>query len=91
MVHSVDASFAGFGISSSIWHPSQVAEVSRIRGRFWWKLGAERAREHAVLAAGFAMGTYGKHNATARGMQSETLAKTSMRSLLIDGSLFQIS
>jgi hypothetical protein len=60
MVFSVDASLHGFGISSSIWDREDVAAVGRIREKTRWKLGAEKARQHAIQAAGFAMNADGK-------------------------------
>jgi len=37
-----------------------VAAVGRIREKTRWKLGAEKARQHAIQAAGFAMNADGK-------------------------------
>ena len=52
VVFAADASLSGYGISSTIWSPCEVAAVGRVPERRRWKLGAGIAREHALEQAG---------------------------------------
>ena len=53
MVYSTDASEDGFGITVAEWDIADVGLIGRVSEKSRWKLGAERAREGALVAAGF--------------------------------------
>jgi hypothetical protein len=58
-VYATDASLTGYGVARAEWLTSEVAEVGRVSERRRWKLGAEKARSHALTAAGFMLGEDG--------------------------------
>ena len=54
-VYATDASLTGYGVAKSEWVAEDVAATGRVSEMRRWKLGAEKARSHALVAAGFVM------------------------------------
>ena len=52
-LYSTDASEDGFGITVAEWSKADVGQIGRVSEKSRWMLGAECAREGALVAAGF--------------------------------------
>ena len=59
-VYAYDASLEGFSIQSATWDQQQVRAVGLRKEKTRWKLGAEKARQKSLEAAGYLLDENGK-------------------------------
>lgn len=67
IVYACDSSLKGYSVQSSVWDAKVVRDIGLQKERSRWKLGAEKARQMSLEAAGYLLREDGKLEKNSKG------------------------